>query len=111
MPRASARQYGAKRPENAGTKYIPALSDTLAANGSTSDADRMISSWSRSHCTADPVTATDPSSAYTGGAPSSAYPSVVRRPEGDGTMARPVLSSRKLPVPYVFLASPVAKQA
>ncbi|SHX74706.1 Uncharacterised protein [Mycobacteroides abscessus subsp. abscessus] len=26
----------------------------------------MMPSWSRSHCTAEPVTAIDPSSAYTG---------------------------------------------
>jgi hypothetical protein len=28
----------------------------------------MIPSWSRSHCTADPVTAIEPSSAYVAGA-------------------------------------------
>ena len=65
-PRASLRQYGANRPENAGTKYIPPLSLTCLARPSISDAPEMMPSWSRSHCTAEPVTAIDPSSAYTG---------------------------------------------
>ena len=43
-PRASARQYGAKSPENAGTKYRPALSGTLAASASISSADLITSS-------------------------------------------------------------------
>ena len=33
------------------------------ASGSISDAPEMMPSWSRSHCTAEPVTAIDPSSA------------------------------------------------
>ena len=66
-PRASDRQYGANSPENAGTKYTPPLSSTWRASDSLSDAPEMMPSWSRSHCTADPVTATEPSSAYTTG--------------------------------------------
>ncbi len=62
-PRASLRQYGANRPENAGTKYTPPLSLTWRASGSTSAAPEMMPSWSRSHCTAEPVTAIEPSSA------------------------------------------------
>jgi hypothetical protein len=62
-PRASLRQYGANRPENAGTKYTPPLSSTWRASSSTSAAPAMIPSWSRSHCTADPVTAIEPSRA------------------------------------------------
>ncbi|CAM5607209.1 hypothetical protein SVIOM74S_06399 [Streptomyces violarus] len=43
-PRASERQYGANRPENAGTMYAPPLSSTLAARvldlvGGTDDAE------------------------------------------------------------------------
>ncbi len=64
-PRASERQYGANRPENAGTKYIPPLSSTDRASVSDSSAPRMMPSWSRSHCTAEPVTAIEPSRAYT----------------------------------------------
>ena len=62
-PRASGRQYGANRPENAGTKYTPPLSSTVVASASTSGAEVMMPSWSRSHCTSEPVTAIEPSSA------------------------------------------------
>ena len=65
-PRASERQYGANSPEKAGTKYTPPLSDTWPAKPSISDAPEMMPSWSRNHCTAEPVTAIEPSSAYTG---------------------------------------------
>ena len=67
-PRASGRQYGANNPENAGTKYAPPVSSTWRASSSLCAASEMIPSWSRSHCTADPVTAIDPSRAYTGAA-------------------------------------------
>ena len=66
-PRASERQYGANSPENAGTKYTPPLSSTCRASDSLCAAPEMMPSWSRSHCTADPVTAIEPSSAYTTG--------------------------------------------
>ena len=62
-PRASARQYGANRPEKAGTKYTPAVSVTCAARVSLSAAPLMMPSWSRSHWTAAPVTAMEPSRA------------------------------------------------
>ena len=39
-PRASERQYGANRPENAGTKYAPPLSSTVLASSSISGAAR-----------------------------------------------------------------------
>ena len=67
-PRASGRQYGANSPENAGTKYAPPLSSTERA--SCLDLGRVEISFrlSRSHCTSEPVTAIDPSSAYTGSA-------------------------------------------
>ena len=66
-PRASARQYGANRPENAGTKYAPPLSSTVAASVSISGAEPMRPRLSRTHCTSEPVTAIEPSSAYTVG--------------------------------------------
>ena len=66
-PRASDRQYGANRPENAGTKYAPPLSSTVLASSSISGADEMIPRLSRSHWTSEPVTAIEPSSAYTVG--------------------------------------------
>ena len=62
-PRASERQYGANRPEKAGTKYMPPLSSTCRASDSDCDAPLMMPSWSRSHCTAEPVTAIEPSRA------------------------------------------------
>ena len=62
-PRASERQYGANNPENAGTKYTPPLSATWRASVSLSAAPLMMPSWSRSHCTAEPVTAIEPSRA------------------------------------------------
>ena len=62
-PRASARQWGAPRPVSAGTKTTPPVSGTLRASASTSFADRMIPSPSRSHCTAAPAMKADPSSA------------------------------------------------
>ncbi len=62
-PRASLRQYGANRPENAGTKYTPPLSSTVIASSSTSGAALMSFRLSRSHCTRAPVIAIEPSSA------------------------------------------------
>ena len=69
----------------------------------------MMPSWSRSHCTAAPVTAIDPSSAKVAGSAPNLKHTVVSKPLADRTMSVPVFSSRKLPVPYVFLASPGAK--
>ena len=62
-PRASPRQYGANRPENAGTKYIPPLSSTVAASASTSSDFAIRPRLSRSHCTNAPVMAIEPSRA------------------------------------------------
>ena len=61
-PRASGRQCGAKRPENAGTITQPPLSGTLAASASISAAVPIMPRLSRSHCTSAPATATEPSS-------------------------------------------------
>jgi hypothetical protein len=98
-PRASDRQYGANRPENAGTKYAPPLSSTLDARYSMSGASANMPRLSRSHCTREPVTAIEPSSAYTCGLSPILYATVVSRPFFDGTGSVPVLSSMKLPVP------------
>src|SRR5690242_14805137 len=62
-PRASLRQYGANRPEKAGTTYAPPLSSTVRASASTSDALEIRPRLSRSHWISDPVTAIEPSSA------------------------------------------------
>ena len=64
-PRASDCQYGANRPENAGTKYTPPLSSTVCASSSTSGAALIIPRLSRSHCTSAPVIAIEPSRQYT----------------------------------------------
>ena len=61
-PRASLRQYGAKSPENAGTKYTPPLSSTVLARSSTPSEDEISPMLSRSHCTNAPVIAIEPSS-------------------------------------------------
>src|SRR3712207_9453800 len=47
-PRASDFQYGANRPENAGTKYTPPLSSTVFASASTS-AELVIMPRSEEH--------------------------------------------------------------
>ena len=66
-PRASDRQYGANRPENAGTKYAPPLSSTVLASVlDLGGAAVIMPRLSRTHCTSEPVTAIEPSSAYTG---------------------------------------------
>ena len=62
-PRASLRQCGANRPENAGTNTTSPLSGTDRASASTSDASPMIPRLSRSQPMSDPATATEPSSA------------------------------------------------
>ena len=60
-PRALDFQYGANRPENAGTKYTPPL--WSAARLSTSGAEPIRPSWSRSHWISEPARAIEPSSA------------------------------------------------
>ena len=110
-PRAVASQCGAKRPENAGTKYTPPLSSTPAARVSTSGALPIMPRLSRSHWISEPVTAIEPSSAYTGFWSPMRYATVVSRPLSECTGSSPVLISMKLPVPYVFLAWPTSKHA
>ena len=63
VPRAYWSQCGAPSPANAGTRYTPPLSGTVAASASTSSADAMIPSPSRSHCTTAPPMKTLPSRA------------------------------------------------
>ena len=60
-PRALDFQYGANRPENAGTMYRPPLSSTVDASSSTSGDALIIFRLSRSHCTSAPVIAIEPS--------------------------------------------------
>ena len=62
-PRASERQCGANRPENAGTTNSPPLSSTCVARSSISGASLIRPRLSRIHCTSEPVTATEPSRA------------------------------------------------
>ena len=69
------------------------------AIASVSAASWMIPRLSRSHCTAAPAMAMDPSRAYTAGASASLYPSVVRSPCLEGIARVPVFSSMKQPVP------------
>ncbi len=90
---------------------MPPLSSTERASGSTSAADEISPRLSRSHWMSAPAIATDPSSAYTGGALPRRYPTVVSRPCQLCTIRSPVLRSMKQPVPYVFFASPGSKQA
>ena len=98
-PRASLRQYGANRPENAGTNTTPPLSSTDRASASTSSADRIRPRLSRSHWTTAPAMAVEPSRAYVAGEEPSRQATVVSRPEVEGTICSPVLTSMKQPVP------------
>ena len=110
-PRASERQYGANRPEKAGTKYAPPLSSTdererldLGGGGDqahlvahplhqrTGDGDRALQGVDRL------------SGRRCGSRPWSAGPLY------ELTGLSPVFISRKVPVPYVDLASPSEKQ-
>ena len=110
-PRASERHLGANKPLNAGTKYTPPVSGTVAASASTSDARSITPRLSRNHCTPAPAMATEPSNAYAGVAVApNCHATVVSKPCEDGTGAGPVLSSMKHPVPYVFFASPGAQR-
>mmetsp|Transcript_47751 Transcript_47751/g.88946 ORF Transcript_47751/g.88946 Transcript_47751/m.88946 type:complete len:277 (+) Transcript_47751:629-1459(+) len=113
VPRASSLQCGANRPPNAGTNTQPALPSAphSAANASASDALPSTLSWSLSHCSREPATATAPSRAYTGGCPCSWYATVVRSPWVEGTGSVPVFIIKKQPVPYVHFASPALKHA
>ena len=89
-PRASLRQCGANRPENAGTNTTSPLSGTDRASASTSDASPMMPRLSRSQPISAPATATEPSSAYVAGpSPSRAATVVIRPwPEWTGPLAR-----------------------
>ena len=98
-------QYGAPSPTNAGTRYTPPVSVTDSARRWLSAAVRITPSPSRSHWMAAPAMNTLPSSAYVI-VPPSRHAIVVSNPWREATGASPVLSSRKQPVPYVFLASP-----
>ena len=100
-PRASGRQYGANRPEKAGTKERAAgVGDASVPAPRLSAAWPRIPSWSRSHWIAEPVTAMEPSRAYTG-----AWVAHLVGNRGDGASSRPrpvagpVFSRRKFPVP------------
>ncbi len=63
VPRAYWSQCGAPSPANAGTRYTPPQSGTLAASASISADDRIRPSPSRSHWTTAPPMNTLPSSA------------------------------------------------
>ena len=75
------------------------MSSTVLASSSISGALEMMPRLSRSHCTSEPVTAMEPSRAYTAGASPILYATVVSRPFSEGTGVVPVLMSMKLPVP------------
>ena len=57
-PAAPGSQYGASKPENAVTKYIPPVSFSFAAKSLTSAAELTMPMVSRSHFMALPATAT-----------------------------------------------------
>jgi hypothetical protein len=98
VPRARGSQYGAPRPDNAGTKNAPPLSGTLAANASTSLERSMMPSPSRSHWIAAPAMKTLPSSAYAV-EPPRFHATVASRRFRDAAGRPPVFMSRKQPVP------------
>src|ERR1041385_646203 len=107
-PRAYWSQCGAPRPTNAGTKYTPPLSLTVAASASTSEELRINPNPSRNHCTTAPPTNTLPSSAYSIEFPTFHATVVTRRLE-DLIGFAPMFCNRKHPVPYVFLVRPGEK--
>ena len=59
----------------------------------------MIPRLSRSHWMREPVTAIEPSSAYTGSSSPSRYATVVMSPFCEWVISVPVFKSRKFPVP------------
>ena len=76
------------------------MSGTDPASASTSLAWSMRFRLSRSHVTAAPAMATEPSSAYCRGVSGPSWnATVVRRPCVEGTTTSPVLSNMKHPVP------------
>ena len=62
-PLALMSQYGANKPENAGTKYTPPESSTLPAKYSVTGASSTSFKLSRSHWIAAPAIAIEPSRA------------------------------------------------
>jgi hypothetical protein len=98
-PRASLRQWGAKRPEKAGTKKTPPLSGTCRLRDSISDDSAIRPKLSRNHCTREPAMAMEPSRAIHGRLVAQAVSHVFSSPLEDCTGRWPVLSSRKQPVP------------
>src|SRR4029078_10897516 len=111
VPRAYGSHHGLPSPANAGTRYTPPLSGTVAANGPISAAEPIRPSPSRSHWMAAPVTNTAPSNAYATVPSASCHATVVNMPSEAGGQVGPTLSRTKLPVPYVFLAMPGVKHA
>ena len=99
MPRASLRQWGANRPEKAGTSTTSPLSGTDRASASTSDASPMMPRLSRSQPISAPATATEPSRAYVAGPAPRRAATVVIRPWAEWTGRSPVCMSMKQPVP------------
>ena len=98
-PRASLFQYGANRPEKAGTKYTPPLSSTVRASASTSgdvsDQPQVVAQplHERTGDGDGPLQRVD------GRLVADLVADVVSRPLFDGTGCVPVFSSRKQPVP------------
>ena len=85
--------------------YTPSLCGNAYACGSVSFASPMIFNPSLNHCTAEPATKTDPSSAYVTCSPI-CQATVDNNPSLDFEMSCPVFISKKQPVPYVFFTSP-----
>ena len=91
-------QDGAPSPAKAGTKYTPPLSGTEFANDSTSAAEAMMPSESRSHWMTAPPIKTLPSSAYSVRSPIF-QATVVNKRFSDAIGRSPMFCNRKHPVP------------
>mmetsp|Transcript_51148 Transcript_51148/g.102200 ORF Transcript_51148/g.102200 Transcript_51148/m.102200 type:complete len:230 (+) Transcript_51148:347-1036(+) len=98
-PRASSLQCGAKRPENAGTRYTPPVSGTDSAMAVLCFTSSMILRLSLSHEIPTPAIATEPSRAYLAGSSPNLYATVVSSPCLDRTHSVSVLRMRKHPEP------------
>ena len=91
-------------------KYTPFVSGTLDANFSISFALSIIFNPSRSHCIAEPVTGTSPSTAYVH-FPSKFHAIIVSTPPGNVWNFEPTLIFKTLPVPLVHFTVPASIHA
>ena len=109
VPLADGSLCGEVNPTRAGTKYTPLVSGTEAARASISPEERIILRPSLSHCTAEPVTETNPSTIYVKVSFSFHAIKLSTPPEAI-LQVLPIVISIKLPVPFVHFIVPASRQ-